>query len=233
MNSNINSNNLFNRFSTNSPNQQIPIIIPSNIGPNSKPLNGLTTDTFVSSANQIQFVQAPNGQTYQIPINSNLVYDENTKQTYLESTDPAGNIQREPINLPNSTLSFPYLGQLDQMPEITDKDGNKIEIGPDDKLLFDQNTGQFYLQKADGNKEDITNNNGQLTIPQGPTYTEPVIQEAALNISGKGQIWDALGLPEGLYTGPVDVNSMVPNLGDQTGVTVQAGILASAGLYTQ
>lgn len=189
MGSNINSNNLFNRFSTNSPNQQISVSLP-----NSQPLrpfSGLTTDTFISSQDQI-----PEG---------------------LFSFDD------------NSIFTSP----IDQTPQIIDQNGNEIEIGPNDKLFFDENTGQYYLQKAGGQVEDITNRDGYLSIPQSEIYDEPVIQDAALNISGKGQIWDALGLPPGLYTGPIDVNSMVPNLGDQTGATIQAGILTSAGLYTQ
>jgi hypothetical protein len=55
-------------------------------------------------------------------------------------------------------------------------------------------------------------------------------ENALGKLSGQ-DIFSALNVPENLKTGVVDVSSVVPSLGDQTGVTGQAGIFAGADLY--
>jgi hypothetical protein len=194
------------------------------------PLSSLN-DRFSSSNSDIQTVTI-NGQEYLVTLPSDeVVYNPEDKNNYLVRRN-GNNISYKVIN-DRGNLYFPLSDKITE-PEKNNSLANYLQQG--DELFFDQNNGRYYVKRQgkDGLEEIDVNNlrNGNGVFGASPSYGTDV-QSEVTRISSSGGLFEALGIPDGLSTSPVDVSGVVPGFGDQTGATIAACMYVEAGLYTQ
>ena len=135
-------------------------------------------------------------------------------------------------NPDNLNLFFPFNSQISSSITESSNPNDLIQIG--DKLIFDEKTGKFKIER-NGKEIDPSGNLAPVGLNEAKQnqINSPNVQAEVQRISSAGQTFSALNISHGLTTSPIDVNGLVPGLGDQTGATIAAGIYAQAGLYTQ
>ncbi len=171
--------------------------------------------------------------------NTSLVSPEdkiaiNPDNGHIVILSPDGTVKKsiDGSNPDNLNLFFPLNSEIPTSITESSNPNNALQVG--DKLLFDEKTGKFQIER-NGKQLEVDDKLAPTGLNQAKQNetASPNVQQEVRRISSSGQTFSALNISHGLTTSPIDVNGLVPGLGDQTGATIAAGIYAQAGLYTQ
>jgi hypothetical protein len=218
---------------------QYPSVVP---GTNNQigPLGNAPNDVFVSAASKIVDLGGSQQFVYSVYPTDQIVYDPTQQQVYVARSGTNGT-QYIPLqnSVDNTSFDFPDLGTNTNIPSVVDSQGRTQQIQAGDQLVYDPNKQQLFIQRkgTDGQTQliPVSNGQGDLTTQDAQNNQTPSVDvQAALNdITKNGKTFEALGIPGGLTTGPVDVSGVFPRFGDQTGVSIAASIYTEAGIYNQ
>jgi len=195
----------------------------------------ISNDTFASAAASLGLSPSlgSGNALNQIKADDQIFYNSQDGRLYVRRQTPNGQIIL-PLN--NSNILFT------SNPNLTDQQKYNLRAG--DQLFYDISNGKIYIKREGINGPeyiDLNGSDGQVDNTPNDTTSSiekpksvPVdVQKEVNRISSRGKTFEALNIPHGLNTAPVDVNGVFPGFGDRTGASTAASLYTEAGLYTQ